>query len=424
MALRRILPALLVTLLLGGCGSPADLGSLSRDLDFLDRESRAWRPGDDPASLLDVAAERKSRADSLNAKGKGDDARLSMELAVAAARTGRAAAFAEVLSRRAEACEADAAEVRREWEDSVRMLERTEKVTGVEARGVTRRLPAREREPLGFEPDPRPYLDEASALALLDAAEARLETARLRKVPAADLHARWVEQSALASAEGESSERRLPHLFLAARAVQELEYRLMADEAADRCRVATESIRDYDRYRAEALWGLVEIERGLKEGVRAELDEERARMAARQEQLYESLQQFQGKFAQIRQDARGTIMSLGDITFDFGQATLKQEAQFSLVKVATILGQFPEMHIYVEGHTDDIGSEESNQKLSERRAQGVFEFMHEHGVPLDRMDWFGYGETRPAVPNDSAENRQKNRRVDLVIREEVDADSQ
>jgi outer membrane protein OmpA-like peptidoglycan-associated protein len=417
--IRRILPAVLLVSLVAGCGSPADLTPLARDLDYLEEESRAWRPDRDAEGLLAVADERRARADSLNGKGKGDDARLSMELAVAAARTARAAAFADVLARRAESCEGDAAEVMREWEDSVRMLERTEQVAGVEARGVTRELPAREREPLGFEPEPHPYLDEPTALALLDRADDRLALARLRKVPAADLHARWVEASARAAAEGEKSERRAPYLFLGARAVQELEYRLLADDASDRCRIATQRIRDYDRYRAEALWGLVEIERGLKEGVRAELDEERARMAARQEELYESLQQFQGKFAQIRQDARGTIMSLGDITFAFGKASLQEEAKFSLVKVATILAQFPEMHIYVEGHTDDIGSEDANQKLSERRAQVVFEFMHEHGVPLDRMDWYGYGETRPAVPNDSAENRQKNRRVDLVIREEV-----
>ena len=105
------------------------------------------------------------------------------------------------------------------------------------------------------------------------------------------------------------------------------------------------------------------------------------------------------------------------ITFAFGKASLQEEAKFSLVKVATILAKFPEMHIYVEGHTDDIGSEDANQKLSERRAQSVYEYLVGH-FPQSKLDQYtvrGYGETRSIATNDTADGRSRNRRVEFRV---------
>jgi len=147
------------------------------------------------------------------------------------------------------------------------------------------------------------------------------------------------------------------------------------------------------------------------------LDQLRAEAKTRQDELYNALSQMEGKFASIRRDARGTIVSLADILFDFDKATLRRDVEFNLVKIATILNQFGEMKVLVEGHTDSVGSEEYNLGLSKRRAQAVYDFLVTQGVTASRMTWDGYGESRPVADNDTEEGRQKNRRVDLVIQD-------
>ena len=87
------------------------------------------------------------------------------------------------------------------------------------------------------------------------------------------------------------------------------------------------------------------------------------------------------------------------------------------MRVATILNQFPEMKIRVEGHTDNIGRAEYNLELSQRRAQAVHDFLDAQGVAAARMSVEGFGLTRPVADNDTPEGRQRNRRVDLVIEE-------
>jgi outer membrane protein OmpA-like peptidoglycan-associated protein len=126
---------------------------------------------------------------------------------------------------------------------------------------------------------------------------------------------------------------------------------------------------------------------------------------------------MEGKFASIRRDARGTIVSLADILFDFDKATLRRDVEFNLVKIATILNQFAEMKVLVEGHTDNIGTEEYNLGLSKRRAQAVSEFLVSQGVVATRLSFEGYGESRPVADNATDAGRQKNRRVDLVIQD-------
>ena len=126
---------------------------------------------------------------------------------------------------------------------------------------------------------------------------------------------------------------------------------------------------------------------------------------------------MEGKFASIHREARGTIVSLADILFDFNKATLRRNVEFNLVKISTILNQFGEMGILIEGHTDSIGTEEYNLDLSRRRARAVFEFLVSQGVDENRLSSEGYGESRPVADNSTDEGRQKNRRVDLVIQD-------
>jgi OOP family OmpA-OmpF porin len=102
------------------------------------------------------------------------------------------------------------------------------------------------------------------------------------------------------------------------------------------------------------------------------------------------------------------------VLFAFDSATLRPEAQADLDRAADVLAPRDDIVlIEVAGHTDSIGTEAYNQDLSERRAQAVADYLAERGVDRDRMEVVGYGESRPRVPNDSPENRQKNRRVTI-----------
>lgn len=102
------------------------------------------------------------------------------------------------------------------------------------------------------------------------------------------------------------------------------------------------------------------------------------------------------------------------ILFDTGKDVLKPDAKDSLAKAAATLKN-SETNIVIQGHTDSTGSDAVNQPLSQRRANHVRDFLAANGVPASRMTAIGYGSSRPAVPNDTAENRALNRRVQMEI---------
>lgn len=106
------------------------------------------------------------------------------------------------------------------------------------------------------------------------------------------------------------------------------------------------------------------------------------------------------------------------VFFDFDSAKLRPEAEAQLDEAVDVLkGRDDVILIEVAGHTDDIGDAAYNQNLSERRAQSVADYLVSKGIERSRLKVVGYGETRPAVPNTSRENRQKNRRVVLSVLE-------
>lgn len=125
--------------------------------------------------------------------------------------------------------------------------------------------------------------------------------------------------------------------------------------------------------------------------------------------------QLAGENRTVTQEARGIIVSLPGILFDFDKATLREETMSTLQQVADVLQQYPDLEIRVEGHTDDVGAESYNQDLSERRALSVFEFLVGAGISDKQVTHAGFGETLPVAGNDTPEGRQRNRRVDIVI---------
>ena len=108
-------------------------------------------------------------------------------------------------------------------------------------------------------------------------------------------------------------------------------------------------------------------------------------------------------------------MNLSDVLFDTGSATLKPGAREKLARVAGILSSHPDLHIEIEGHTDNVGGEEYNQRLSERRAASVQSYLLEQKIPPAGIGTEGFGESRPVATNDTSAGRQQNRRVELVV---------
>lgn len=112
------------------------------------------------------------------------------------------------------------------------------------------------------------------------------------------------------------------------------------------------------------------------------------------------------------------VYRLHHVHFDFGKATLRPSSYKALDNLAELLRLKPTMVIEVAGHTDNVGSYEANVRLSQQRAEAVKSYLVKRGIAPERIIAKGYGPDHPIAPNDSEENRQKNRRVEIkIIRE-------
>ncbi len=105
-----------------------------------------------------------------------------------------------------------------------------------------------------------------------------------------------------------------------------------------------------------------------------------------------------------------------DILFEVNSAELNSRSRSSLDQAAEVFLEYPKTAIIAQGHTDSTGSEDYNQTLSEKRARSVLSYLVDRGVDGARMEAQGYGEAYPIADNGTAEGRQKNRRVDLLIK--------
>jgi outer membrane protein OmpA-like peptidoglycan-associated protein len=163
----------------------------------------------------------------------------------------------------------------------------------------------------------------------------------------------------------------------------------------------------------------------------AEADSDRSRAAAassdaqlqqavrdREELRARLLQQF-NLILETRDTARGLVVNMSDVLFDSGKFTLRPLAREKLAKISGIVLAYPSLKLAVEGNTDSVGTEAYNQELSEQRAEGVRSYLTHEGVPQSSTTSEGFGKSRPIASNDTAEGRQQNRRVELVVSGEV-----
>lgn len=111
----------------------------------------------------------------------------------------------------------------------------------------------------------------------------------------------------------------------------------------------------------------------------------------------------------------GSTIVLRDLYFDFDKSTLLQQSYNELIQLITLLNRYPKMKIEISGHTDNRGTSEYNQRLSEDRARAVTNYLIDHGIDGRRLSYAGYGKSRPITTNDTEEGRQTNRRVEVRI---------
>lgn len=144
--------------------------------------------------------------------------------------------------------------------------------------------------------------------------------------------------------------------------------------------------------------------------------QQRAQAAeTQQQQMRQQLRDQLNQILQTRDTARGLIVSMPDVLFDTGSATLKATARERLAKVSGILIAHPDIKVEVDGYTDSTGDPMFNQKLSQDRAASVQAYMTQQGVPAGSVSIHGFGQANPIASNDTAAGRQQNRRVELVV---------
>jgi outer membrane protein OmpA-like peptidoglycan-associated protein len=135
--------------------------------------------------------------------------------------------------------------------------------------------------------------------------------------------------------------------------------------------------------------------------------------------MREKLKDQLNSILQTRDTARGLIVNLSDVLFDFNQATLKPDAREKLAKVSGILLAYPSLHVNLEGHTDSIGTDDYNLKLSQRRADAVRDYLASNNISPANMQAIGLGKAGPVATNDTNAGRQQNRRVEMVVSGDV-----
>ena len=132
-------------------------------------------------------------------------------------------------------------------------------------------------------------------------------------------------------------------------------------------------------------------------------------------QLREQLRQQLNVILETRETARGLIINMSDVLFDTGKYSLKPGAREKLAKVSGIILAHPGLNLEIEGHTDSVGSDEYNQRLSEQRANSVRDYLVAQGLSGGTISALGLGKSAPVTTNSTAAGRQQNRRVELVV---------
>lgn len=183
-------------------------------------------------------------------------------------------------------------------------------------------------------------------------------------------------------------------------------------EAERRSRRARQQATEAERQAQEAEETAREARRRAQQA-----EEEAERIRREREAEMNRLQNALSELVETRRTALGLVMSLGSehVQFDFDEAEIRPGDRELLSRIAGVLLTSDGYRIQIHGHTDDVGSARYNQRLSERRADAVRDYLVEAGIDPQIITIRGFGKTEPLVDGTSPEARQKNRRVEIGI---------
>ncbi len=231
------------------------------------------------------------------------------------------------------------------------------------------------------------------------------------------------EKTAKAQAEAQAEAER------AAKAKAEAEEQQRLRQQADADRAAAEKAKaEAEQMRAQAETARQQAEAAraaaLAAQQQAQADAEKARLAAEEairqkEEVRQRLLSQLNQVLETKDTSRGLVVSMPDVLFDVNKYALKPSARESLARIAGIILAYPDLRLEIEGHTDNTGSEDYNQVLSEKRAGTVRDFLVDKGVSINTVVARGLGESDPVAPNDTSAGRKLNRRVELIVSGEV-----
>lgn len=265
------------------------------------------------------------------------------------------------------------------------------------------------------------------------AAEKRLADAKdtaeqeIRKRELADAERRAAQErernaNLAVEQEGRARQRAQQEQMQAETAMRDAERRRAEAEAA--AARAEEAVRqanaqvDAARRQQEALQGQIaqaQSQIASAQNMAREADERRQKAEQERAQMRADLMRQLNVVLETRESARGLIVNMSDVLFDTARYTLKPGAREKLAKVSGIVMAHPGLKLEVEGHTDSVGGDDYNQKLSEQRADSVRQFLIAQGLQTGAITSRGFGKTKPVASNDAAAGRQRNRRVEIVV---------
>ncbi len=253
--------------------------------------------------------------------------------------------------------------------------------------------------------------EEAQAKAKADKAAAEAREAKARQDAADEMKRRADAEQARQAAEAAKAEAER----LKAEAEKSAADAAKAKEEAEKARAAA---------LADQQAALEQKRAAEAETANARAAEERARAAAakaesEKAELRAQLLAQLNAVLQTNDSARGLIVNMSDVLFDTGSYTLKPATREKLAKISGIVLAHPGLTLQIEGHTDSVGTDDFNQRLSEQRAGSVLDFLAQQGVRGNAMTSRGFGKTQPVASNDTVDGRQKNRRVELVVNGEA-----
>jgi len=248
--------------------------------------------------------------------------------------------------------------------------------------------------------------EDARVITLKKKEQERVEAERRRIL---DAQAK-AEADAKASAEAEAK----------AKAQAEEDARRRAQAEADRL-AAEKAQAEAEKQQAAA----------LAEQQKAQAEAEKARLAAEEserlkqeairqkEEMRARLLRQLNQVLETKDTPRGLVVNMPDVLFDIAQYTLKPAARERLARISGIVGAYPDLLLEVEGHTDSIGSDDYNQKLSEKRAESVRDYLVNSGVSTDKVIARGLGKSEPVADNKTSAGRKLNRRVEMIVSGDV-----